>query len=257
MKPGPRVHFFNLPVNVGEQSGPNNEGFRRARGRLVAYLNHDDLWLPDHLGTALAAIEETGADLVFTQVDVVQPDGTNYLASVAPPRSYRPGNPVVASCWLARREVIEEVGPWRFYQECRNIPSQDWLFRVWKAGREIRGVPRMTVVVFHSGARPGGYARRDSDEHLHYFERIRREPDFRERELAAMPASPPRPWWLGWRPLRTLPTRVAHRAVYAVALALGQDPYGVLCFLRGKRKGWHIDHVRRVRGLGEIGRKGR
>src|SRR5688572_3928903 len=25
----PRIHFFNLPVNCGDQSGPNNEGMRR------------------------------------------------------------------------------------------------------------------------------------------------------------------------------------------------------------------------------------
>ena len=27
-----RIHFVNLDRNVGEQSGPNNEGFRRSRG---------------------------------------------------------------------------------------------------------------------------------------------------------------------------------------------------------------------------------
>ena len=32
----PRVTFINLPRNVGEQSGPNNEGLRLARGRYIA-----------------------------------------------------------------------------------------------------------------------------------------------------------------------------------------------------------------------------
>jgi GT2 family glycosyltransferase len=31
----PRVSFINLERNFGEQSGPNNEGFRRARGRYI------------------------------------------------------------------------------------------------------------------------------------------------------------------------------------------------------------------------------
>jgi glycosyltransferase involved in cell wall biosynthesis len=251
----PRVRFFNLAVNVGEQSGPNNEGCRRARGRFIAYLNHDDLWLPDHLETALGAINETGADLVYTQVDVVLPGGTNYLGGVAPRGRHRPGGLVVASSWLMRRELVEEIGPWRFYRECRNIPSQDWLFRVWKAGRQIRPVPRMTVVAFHTVWRPGVYARREAHENLHYFERMCREPDFRERELASMPTAPPRPWWQRWRPLSTLPTRAAHKAVYAAALALGRDPYAALCFLRGERKGESIDRLRRLRGLGEIGRR--
>src|SRR5689334_3630760 len=35
----PRIHFLNLPKNVGDQSGPNNEGVRRSRGKFLAYLN--------------------------------------------------------------------------------------------------------------------------------------------------------------------------------------------------------------------------
>src|SRR5262245_44210290 len=49
-----RISFIRLPANVGEQSGPNNEGLRRARGRYIAFLNQDDLWLPDHLDTLIS-----------------------------------------------------------------------------------------------------------------------------------------------------------------------------------------------------------
>src|SRR5438046_2082830 len=42
----PRVRWINLPANVGQQAGPNTEGLRQARGRLVAYLGHDDLCFP-------------------------------------------------------------------------------------------------------------------------------------------------------------------------------------------------------------------
>jgi len=44
-----RVRWINLPKNTGSQSGPNNEGLRQARGSLIAYLGHDDLWSKDHL----------------------------------------------------------------------------------------------------------------------------------------------------------------------------------------------------------------
>jgi glycosyltransferase involved in cell wall biosynthesis len=60
-----RISFTSLPGNVGEQSGPNNEGLRRARGRYIAFLNQDDLWLPHHLDTLIGEIEASGADLVF------------------------------------------------------------------------------------------------------------------------------------------------------------------------------------------------
>jgi len=51
-----RLRFFNRETNAGEQSGPNNDGLALATGDLVAYLNHDDLWLPDHLESLVAGI---------------------------------------------------------------------------------------------------------------------------------------------------------------------------------------------------------
>ena len=49
----PRVSYLNLPLNFGEQSGPNNVGIARAQGRYIAFLNHDDFWFPDHLSAAV------------------------------------------------------------------------------------------------------------------------------------------------------------------------------------------------------------
>src|SRR5687767_6439904 len=61
----PRVRFVNRSRNFGEQSGPNNDGLRLATGELVAYLNHDDLWFPDHLASLAAERDAVDADLVF------------------------------------------------------------------------------------------------------------------------------------------------------------------------------------------------
>ena len=44
-----RISFVNLSRRTGEQSGPNNFGFALSTGAFVAFLNHDDLWLADHL----------------------------------------------------------------------------------------------------------------------------------------------------------------------------------------------------------------
>ena len=55
-----RIRFINLRERVGDQSGPNNEGVHQARAPFVAFLNHDDLWFPDHLERMLADVRRRG-----------------------------------------------------------------------------------------------------------------------------------------------------------------------------------------------------
>src|SRR5579862_4006212 len=70
-----RIRFVNLSENWGEQSRPNNEGEARSQGRYVSFLNHDDLWFPDHLERTLAALEAGDAGMVFSVVGLVEPGG--------------------------------------------------------------------------------------------------------------------------------------------------------------------------------------
>lgn len=67
-----RVSWLNLPANTGHQSGPNNAGLRLATSPFVAYLGHDDLWLPGHLDAILPALED-GAAFVHTSVVICSP----------------------------------------------------------------------------------------------------------------------------------------------------------------------------------------
>ena len=52
----PRVRWENLEENSGSQSGPNNRGLALARGELIAYQGHDDVWHPYHLATLVHAM---------------------------------------------------------------------------------------------------------------------------------------------------------------------------------------------------------
>ena len=80
----PRINFFNLPKNCGEQSGPNNEGFRRSCGQYIAYLNRDDLWFPDHLERTIAEIESTGADMVLALGERITSSGRKVVGGIFP-----------------------------------------------------------------------------------------------------------------------------------------------------------------------------
>jgi hypothetical protein len=99
----PRVSWLNLPANSGGPCRPRNEGLRRARGRTIAYLGHDDLWLPWHLSTLTAAIERTGTALVSSLGVYLEPRGASTAFGFPDrPRTHAPLSP---STWLHRADL--------------------------------------------------------------------------------------------------------------------------------------------------------
>ena len=245
----PRIRFVNLAENVGEQSGPNNEGVRLSRGRYLAFLNHDDLWLPAHLEHLTRGLHETKADLVFALSSIVQADGTRWLGGTTPTGRYEPYLSVNASAWLMRRSLAGEVGPWRHYRECRVAPSQDWLLRARRAGHTLRLVPRLTVVALPSGYRPRSYADRQDLEHREMARRLQNESDFVERELTsiALTHASRDPVLGASLDVRTHATRAVANAVRRLLLAAGITPAAARLGFR--RRGAIIDAFRKTRGL--------
>jgi glycosyltransferase involved in cell wall biosynthesis len=52
-----------------------NKGFAMATGEILAWLNSDDTLYPDAVGIAVEALERTGADLVYGDVEIVEETG--------------------------------------------------------------------------------------------------------------------------------------------------------------------------------------
>ena len=252
----PRITFVNLAENHGEQSGPNNEGVRRARGRYLAYLNHDDLYFADHLTRLMASLERTGADLVWSPMLVALPTPLPALAAgawdirlygVPDGDDYDPRLFVYASAWLLTRELAAAVGPWRPARETFATSSQDWLFRAWRSGARMCCSHTATVLAVPAASRPGSYAETASPEHEYFAARMRDDPQFRERALerAAIAAErEARRYRLG-RALRSLVVR----PMTAAAVRLGVHPYAPYFALRYGRRGNLVDTIRRRTGL--------
>ncbi len=246
----PRIRFVNLPQNTGEQSGPNNAGARLATGRYLAYLNHDDFWLADHLAVAVQELEQRGADLVFTLGVRVEPNGSMTVTGASHSGRYEPYLGVPAPVWLFRRGLVEEIGPWRYFREIHAVPSQDWLYRVWRAGKTMVLIPRVTTFIIPSGHRRNSYASRAEAEHAAWFARMTTEPDFRatlqSEALRYYVCERNRPAVAGYVRLAMV------NALARLAVWLGRSPMALHGWRKYGRRGGNLDKLRRIRGLPRI-----
>lgn len=171
-----RVRWINLQSNTGHQSEPNNEGLRQAQGELIAYLGHDDLWLPHHLKCLSAAIAG-GADLAYGIVGAVSHYGSSLEILPTPP-DYERGSWIPPTSVLHKREITEKLGGWRNYRELAVDPECDLWQRAYDANYRLTLVRRLTAIKFPAAHRRDAYKTKSSAEQENWTQRIINEADF-------------------------------------------------------------------------------
>jgi glycosyltransferase involved in cell wall biosynthesis len=178
-----RVQWVNLPLNTGHQTGPNNEGLRRARGEVVAYLGHDDLWLPSHL-EVLMGVLESGVPAAHTSVFYAEP-GCPCSTGPKPDWSYARGDWVAPTSLAIRRSHAIEVRGWRDATQTGYLsPEGDFLARVYDIAGPPRWSPRVTCIKLTASKRRNVYRTRPTHEQAYWLAQIRAADD-PERAIAA------------------------------------------------------------------------
>jgi glycosyltransferase involved in cell wall biosynthesis len=178
----PRVRWIGLPENTGHQSGPNNVGLREARGEIIAYHGHDDLWLPHHLAVMVETLESKAADLAHSLCLLVpSEDQPGWLLVPQPElRSYAP-----PLCVIHRRSLTERIGGWRSHRELGTTPPDVELWRRAAAsGATLTLVPRLTGIKFPASVRRDVYRTRPHREQEAWTARIATDPDLEVHLLA-------------------------------------------------------------------------
>jgi glycosyltransferase involved in cell wall biosynthesis len=177
----PRVRCLRRPA-TGTAAAVNH-GIGAACGSLLAWLDADDLWMPDKLGLQVAALEDDPAlDLVFGGVEqFLSPDlGERERASVAPLPEGLAG--YLRGAMLARREAVARVG-W-FDTRWRTGEFVDWHARAQEAGLRMAVVPQ---VVVRRRVHSANLAGRTADERTDYARVVRTALERRARAREAAP----------------------------------------------------------------------
>lgn len=228
-----RVRWIGLERNSGHQSVPNNAGLAAARGSIIAYIGHDDLWLPGHLSNLLSAID-AGADMAVGATLWV-PDGEtpNWI-------SLPEGLEIPPSSVAHRKAVTDQVGNWPYYRDVVTYPESDLWQRIDAAGLVRVRVPRLSVIKFPAGLRRNVYRERPCREQALWLERIRQDPDLAARIPLEMSMGLTAPRRMPYRQLvRVFWIETRRRFFHRLTRSE----------VKSTRPGEAIDHLRKIKGL--------
>ncbi len=151
-----RIRYINLPARSGEQSGPNSVGMELADTPYLSFLNHDDIWTPDHLELAVASFDGDTEFYCSRAAFCIETDDATRpweFTECSPPERtlgdvfHRPFylfEPV--SSWTFRTDAAKRVGAWRAATEIHRKPIENWLLRAWRENLHLTAGKTITVL---------------------------------------------------------------------------------------------------------------
>lgn len=132
-----RIRIIQRETNSGGCSQPRNDAIEEAKGSHIALLDGDDLWLPEKMECQLKILD-VHPDIGLLYSDYVVFDNESGAETAGVARHYEftdsdqlakffvNGGPVIPSCAVINRKVVEEIG--LFDPEMRfNEDSEYWM----------------------------------------------------------------------------------------------------------------------------------
>lgn len=140
----------------GRLGKARNTAILNSSGRLIAFLDSDDLWLPQKLELQVRAQEETAADVVFTGAYIFHGDDVTDETRAFP---IRPGkfrgqdildlllksNFIPVMSVMMKREAFDEAGPFEEAMPYHGCEDYDLWLRLAKRGAVFYGLEEKLV----------------------------------------------------------------------------------------------------------------
>lgn len=142
----PKIKYFKLESNFGNDTRPKNEGIVKSTGEYVAFLDDDNDYRPDHLAILLKAIQDDSSiDLVygdrFIIDDIAGVDRGIGIASEFDVPLLLKRNYIDTSDILVKRESLFAVGG--FDERYKKYVDWNLWLRMAKAGIKMKHVAKL------------------------------------------------------------------------------------------------------------------
>lgn len=171
-----RVHWHNLEKNFGNQYGPNNFGNKIAVTDYIAYQNHDDIWLPNHLNLLYNRIKTTNADIVHSIAEIVVNIENKSLVGIYS-GPYKQGTCLCSTIIMHKKSLGVE---WRNPREITLPVDVDFINRLSELGKKFENIKQITAIKF-----PATFHNPYNSSSLlqKYYLHNMHKPNFMEKEL--------------------------------------------------------------------------
>ncbi|MSS59514.1 glycosyltransferase [Erysipelotrichaceae bacterium Oil+RF-744-GAM-WT-6] len=93
----PRIHYFHNEKNSGAAVS-RNKALREAKGQWIAFLDSDDLWVPEKLERQIAFMEKNGYKFSYTGYQEIDGNGHETGAKISGPKKITHRG-MVDYCW--------------------------------------------------------------------------------------------------------------------------------------------------------------
>ncbi|MGK7946828.1 MAG: glycosyltransferase family 2 protein, partial [Microcystaceae cyanobacterium] len=149
----PQFKLIRLDKNRGN-SGARNVGLQVAKGELIAFLDHDDQWLPSYLETQVKQLEdEPGAVATYCDYYAVKLDGSRTYRNLKPKEIYTDFTYYLLrwniieslSLILIKSHILQEIG---FFNEDLKICSDMELYLRLSQKGNIIHIPQPLILKY-------------------------------------------------------------------------------------------------------------
>lgn len=141
-----RIVYRKLEQNEGI-SANTNEAAAMASGEYLMFCDHDDTLEPDALYEIVKAVNDTGADVIYTDEDKVSMDGQHYFDP-----NFKPDfnlfrlreNNYICHIFVVKKSMTDEIGLLR--PEFDGAQDFDFILRCCEKAQKITHIPK---VLYH------------------------------------------------------------------------------------------------------------